>query len=80
MKALVSTRLSGILHSLLGMLSDPDPKVKNLTESLKRIPYVPAHDGGLLDAGHVDDSVPLFCRIQCFPSPAVRFESLPAIS
>jgi len=40
-KVLASTCWSGIPHSLLGMPSDTDPKVKNLTKFLQRIPYVP---------------------------------------
>ena len=44
-------------------------------------PIRAAHDGGPSDAGHIaENRGPHFDKIQYFPSPAVRLESLAAIS
>ena len=56
------------------------PQGEEFDRVLPEDPIRATHDGGLLDAGRtVENRGPLFGRIQCFPPPAVRFESLAAI-
>ena len=56
------------------------PQGKEFDRVLPEDPIRVTHDGGLLDAGRMaENRGPLFGRIQCFPPPAVCFESLAAI-
>ena len=55
------------------------PRNRSQGEEFYRIPpedpICAAHGNGLPDTGHIENIVPLFCRIQDSPPPAVRFES-----